>query len=187
VTELPKLPDVLAPGLNIVFCGTAAGTQSARKQAYYAGSGNCFWGILHETGLTPTRFAPGEFRQVLGCKLGLTDVCKASSGMDRELPAGAFEPDALREKMRKLRPRAIAFNGKTAARVALGLKSAAPVRYGAHHVRFADTAVWILPSTSGAANGAWDHEPWHALARWVAHPIHAETCHRPSTAPLRRC
>lgn len=45
------LPDVLVPGLKVVFCGNAAGTVSARKGAPYAGPGNYFWRALHEVGL----------------------------------------------------------------------------------------------------------------------------------------
>jgi G:T/U-mismatch repair DNA glycosylase len=47
VTEV--LPDLLRPGLRIVFCGTAAGTASARAGAYYAGPGNAFWPTLAGT------------------------------------------------------------------------------------------------------------------------------------------
>jgi len=54
------LPDVLAPGLAIVFCGTAVGTVSARRRAYYAGPGNAFWPTLHRVGLTPRQLLPEE-------------------------------------------------------------------------------------------------------------------------------
>jgi len=56
------LPDLLSPGLRVVSCGTAAGTASATARAYYAGPGNRFWSILHDTGLTPRRLAPHDFR-----------------------------------------------------------------------------------------------------------------------------
>lgn len=51
------LPDLLAPGLDIVFCGTAVGAESARRRAY-AGPGNAFWPTLAQVGLTPRRLAP---------------------------------------------------------------------------------------------------------------------------------
>jgi len=66
------LPDVLAPGLSIVFCGTAAGTESARRRAYYAHPQNRFWRVLHEAGLTPRRLAPAEFALLPDFGLGLT-------------------------------------------------------------------------------------------------------------------
>ena len=40
------LPDILQPGLRVVFCGTAAGRASAKARAYYAGPGNSFWKTL---------------------------------------------------------------------------------------------------------------------------------------------
>ena len=61
------LPDVLAPGLRIVFCGTAAGTVSARRGAYYAHPQNRFWPALHAVGLTPRLMRP---RTIPNCRNG---------------------------------------------------------------------------------------------------------------------
>jgi hypothetical protein len=68
------LPDVLGPGLRVVFCGTAVGSASAKRGAYYAGPGNKFWPTLHAIGLTPRRLMPEEFRSVLDYGIGLTDL-----------------------------------------------------------------------------------------------------------------
>src|SRR3546814_6083057 len=57
-SRAPVLPDVLAPGLRLVFCGSAAGRKSAELGAYYAGPGNKFWPTLYEIGLTPRHFRP---------------------------------------------------------------------------------------------------------------------------------
>ena len=46
------LRDLLQEQLQIVLCGTAAGTTSAAQRAYYAHRQNKFWKILHETRLT---------------------------------------------------------------------------------------------------------------------------------------
>lgn len=151
----------------MVFCGTAAGRQSAQTQAYYAGSGNRFWGILHETGLTPQALDSHHYRGLLGYRIGLTDVCKTYAGMDMEIPARAFDPAELAKKIYELQPCAVAFNGKNAARAALGLKASEPVHYGFLDGAFGGAAVWVLPSTSGAANKTWDAAPWHALAAWL--------------------
>jgi double-stranded uracil-DNA glycosylase len=153
VTPGAKLPDVLAPNLRVWFCGTAAGTQSAKRRAYYAGPGNRFWSILHEIGITPKRLEPHEYRTLLTYGIGLTDVCKTSAGMDSEIPADAFEPAALLTKLEELEPTVIAFNGKKAARVALRLTAGAQVAYGHQQQSLGGAAVWVLPSTSGAANG----------------------------------
>ena len=58
-------------------------------------------------------------------------------------------------------PTHLAFNGKSAARAALGRK----VDYGPQPERIGGATVWVLPSTSGAARGFWDIEPWRELAR----------------------
>lgn len=71
------LPDILAPGLNIVFCGTAVSNVSAQREAYYAGPGNMFWPTLFAIGLTPRLLQPEEFREVLSYGLGLTEFVKA--------------------------------------------------------------------------------------------------------------
>ena len=164
------LPDVLAPGLRIVFCGTAAGTESARRQAYYAHPQNRFWRALHAAGLTPRLLAPAEYPLMPTFGLGLTDIAKFSSGMDRELPPGALGRDpcaALKAKIEALRPRALAFTSLTAARRFLGR---ADVKFGPQPERIGDTAVWALPSPSPTAAWNWDPKPWAALAEALAHP-----------------
>lgn len=162
------LPDVLRPGLRVVFCGTAAGTASARAGAYYAGPGNRFWPILHETRLTPRLLAPSEFRLLPGFGIGLTDVCKTASGADRDIAPAAFDPARLQAVLDEIRPGLVAFTSKTAARRALGLSGSAPLGYGPAAAPLGRTPVWVLPSTSGAARGHWDAGPWHALAAWLA-------------------
>ena len=49
------LKDVLTHSLDVIFCGTAKGETSARKGFYYAGPGNKFYGILHQSGITPNK------------------------------------------------------------------------------------------------------------------------------------
>jgi double-stranded uracil-DNA glycosylase len=157
----PILPDVLAPGLSVVFCGTAPGTASARAGAYYAGPGNRFWATLHEVGLTPVLLRPAEFTRLPEFGIGLTDISKTGSGSDREVGRDGFDPATLAARIAAVGPSQLAFNGKNAARGAL----CRPVDYGPQPERIGGAAVWILPSTSGAARGFWDIEPWIDLAR----------------------
>ncbi len=164
MSEGHVLPDVLAPGLDIVFCGTAAGTESARQRAYYAHPQNRFWRTLHEAELTPRLLAPSEFLLMPDFGLGLTDLAKFASGMDRELPAGALGQGAravLREKIEAHAPRALAFTSLTAGRRFLGRVDA---RFGPQIERLGDTAIWLLPSPSPTAGWNFDIAPWRALA-----------------------
>jgi TDG/mug DNA glycosylase family protein len=156
----PILPDVLAPGLRVVFCGTAPGTASARAGAYYAGPGNRFWATLHEVGLTPILLAPAEFTRLPEFGIGLTDISKTASGSDQEVGRSGFDPERLAAEIAAAHPAHLAFNGKNAARGALGRA----VDYGPQPERIGGATVWVLPSTSGAARGFWDIGPWRDLA-----------------------
>lgn len=155
------LPDLLRPGLEVVFCGTAAGSASARAKAYYAGPGNAFWLTLFATGLTSRQLAPSEYERLLGFGIGLTDLCKVRHGSDAEVGTEEFDVDGLREKIAAAEPAHLAFNGKNAARGALERE----VGFGLQEEQIGGAAVWVLPSTSAAARRYWDIDPWQALAR----------------------
>lgn len=160
------LPDVLEPGLRVVFCGTQAGAASARRGAYYAGPGNKFWTVLHQIGLLPERLEPEAFRELPRYGLGLTDVAKRSSGPDSALRGSHFDATGFRTRMAGFSPRFIAFNGKRAAQAVLGPQASA-LAYGRQAESLAGAVVYVLPSTSGAAAGFWSIEPWKQLASAV--------------------
>jgi double-stranded uracil-DNA glycosylase len=157
----PVLPDLLRPGLRVVFCGTAAGSASARAKAYYAGPGNAFWPTLYETGLTPEPLAPDEFTRLPEFGIGLTDLCKVRHGSDAEVGTVEFDADGLRAGIAAAEPERLAFNGKNAARGALEQA----VDFGPQDELFGGAEVWVLPSTSGAARRYWDPSHWYELAR----------------------
>jgi double-stranded uracil-DNA glycosylase len=156
------LSDLLRHSLRIVLCGTAAGTTSAAARAYYAHRQNKFWKILHETKLTPERLAPQQYRDLLQHGIGLTDLVKADAGMDRAtLPKlTAADRARLSRAIATFRPRFLAFTSKTAGQRFFDSKR----DYGEQAQPIGDTRVWILPSTSGAANGSWRPEIWHRFA-----------------------
>jgi TDG/mug DNA glycosylase family protein len=156
----PILPDVLAPGLRVVFCGTAPGTASARAAAYYAGPGNRFWTTLHEVGLTPILLAPAEYTRLPEFGIGLTDISKTASGSDQEVGRRGVDPEDLAVRIAAAGPSHVAFNGKNAAQRAMGRA----VDYGKQQEQIGGATVWVLPSTSGAARGFWDIGPWRDLA-----------------------
>ena len=155
------LPDVLGPGLRVVFCGSAAGAVSARVGAYYAGPGNMFWPTLHRVGLTPRPLAPADFRTVLRYGIGLTDLCKTESGADTDLSRHADDAAALTAKIEQYRPAVLAFNGKRAARIFFGAET---LDYGEQARHIGRTAIHVLPSTSGAARRWWDERFWRRVA-----------------------
>ena len=158
----PILPDVLEPGLRIVFCGTAAGSVSAARGCYYAHPQNKFWRALHGAGLTPRLLAPEEFRELPRFGIGLTDIAKTVSGMDKQLPPSALGRaacEAMAEKIRAAAPEILAFTSLTAGRRYLGPGAG----LGEQRERLGSTRIWLLPSPSPAAVGSWDERWWRQL------------------------
>ncbi len=154
------LPDVLAHDLDVVFCGTAAGTVSARAGAYYAGPGNAFWPTLFAVGLTPVALRPQDYARVTEWNLGLTDLAKHVFGGDSALEKRHFDVERLRELIAEFRPRILAFTSKRAAAEFVGH----PVDYGLVAAMTDATRLFVLPSPSGAARRHWNPAYWRELS-----------------------
>lgn len=161
--EAHILPDVLQPGLKIVFCGTAAGRASAELGCYYAHTSNKFWTILAETALTDRKFKPHEFRELINFGIGLTDLCKNSAGSDREIRPAAEHRTILKQKILEFGPTYLAFTSLEAGRRYFGRT----VRLGLQEGTIAETVVYVLPSTSPLAAWNWSNTKnhWTEFAR----------------------
>lgn len=157
------LPDVLAPGLRLVVCGSAAGRVSAARGCYYAGPGNKFWRTLAAVGLTGELLAPAAFARVLEFRIGLTDLVQDQSGGDHEIDFARAGRDALRAKIVRFQPAVLCFNGKRAAREYFGER----VGTGAQDAVIGATRLFVAPSTSGAAAASWSLGVWQDLADFV--------------------
>jgi TDG/mug DNA glycosylase family protein len=142
------VPDLLAPGLRVLFVGINPGLYSAAVGHHFARPGNRFWPALHAAGFTDRRLTAFDERELLARGYGITNlVARATAGAEEltaaELVAGAR---VLGRKVRRHRPRFVAFLGVGSYRTALGRPGAAP---GPQPERFAGTAVWVLPNPSG--------------------------------------
>jgi TDG/mug DNA glycosylase family protein len=160
------LPDRLKPGLKLVFCGTAAGRQSALSRTYYAHAQNKFWMALHKVGLTPRLFAPTEYELLWALGIGLTDIAKHAYGMDHQLPKDALGAEAvaaLKARILEARPQILAFTSLNGGRKVMGPRAIA----GEQSEMLGDTKVFILPSPSPLAANHWDIGPWRNLAKVV--------------------
>jgi len=158
-----RLPDQLAEHLRLVFVGTAASQRSADLGHYYAHAGNRFWRTLHEVGITPRRYAPREFRELMKLGIGFTDLCKLGAGMDHQALAFPVDVPAFREKMRRYRPNTVAFTSKKAASLFYGRPTKA-IALGRQPSQQDFPIVFVLASPSGAASGTWSVQPWQELA-----------------------
>lgn len=156
------VPDLLAPGLTLVFCGTAPSPISARAKAYYANPGNGFWPALHRCGLTPELFYPKDYNKLLPLGIGLTDLCKNMAGSDDELPKKAFNRDAVETKIREFQPAMLAFTSKNSGALFLGRHK---VEYGIQPERIGKTELYILSSSSGRARRFWREDVWAELGQ----------------------
>ncbi len=166
MTATPPLPDLLRDGLDLVFVGTAAGRKSAAVSAYYAHPGNRFWRTLASVGLTPRLYLPHEFPSLLDLGIGFTDMSKVGIGMDHEIAAEHFDRTAFDDKMRRYRPRIVAFTSKKAASVWLNVPTG-KIALGRQEPRNGFPMTFVLPSPSGAATRTWDERPWRELAAAV--------------------
>ncbi len=147
------LPHLLRPNLKVVFVGFNPGTISAARGQYYANPGNRFYLLLAETGLTPRRVAPEEFRTLPEYGIGLTDLCPWRVGQSDILTPDEISRGRklLLPRLRRAHPRVIAFNGLTLFKYVFGRMP----RPGLQPERVGSSAVFALPSTSGLVNGQW--------------------------------
>jgi TDG/mug DNA glycosylase family protein len=165
--SLHILPDMLSPGVRLVFCGTAAGPVSAALGHYYAHPQNKFWRTLHEIGLTPRLLAPAEYALLAQWGIGLTDIAKFHSGLDRDLPTPSLGRAAcadLEKRITVCAPDILAFTSLTAGRKFLG----AAATLGSQPEKIGGAAIWVLPSPSPLAQWNWDIAWWKKLATRLA-------------------
>ena len=157
---MSAVPDVLARGLEAVFCGINPGRASAAAGAAFANPRNDFWRLLHEAGFTPRLLAPEEQELLLDFGYGLTNAARRTTRGSSELRRADFAGAAerLAAMADELRPRAIAFVGKAAYE---GTYRERP-DLGLQERRLAATLLFVLPSTS-PANAA---VPWEERLRW---------------------
>ena len=155
-----SVPDVIGPGMRVVFCGINPGHWSARAGAAFANPRNDFWRLLHEAGFTPRLLSPQEQRQLLDYGIGLTNAARRSTRGSGDLRRADFAGAAERldEIVRAYRPKAIAFVGKAAYTGVYGGR----VEHGLQDRQCDGTALFVLPSTS-PANAA---VPWDERLRW---------------------
>lgn len=142
--------DVIAPGLDVLFCGINPGLYTACIGHHFGRPGNRFWTALHRGGFTPRVLTPYEERDLLAMGLGVTNLVNKATRVAEELSPGELRAGAkrLERKVLRQRPRALAILGLGAYRVAFA-RPQAPV--GRQPERIGATVVWVLPNPSGRA------------------------------------
>jgi TDG/mug DNA glycosylase family protein len=143
-----SIPDVIAPGLSVLFCGINPGLWSAATGHHFARPGNRFWPALHRAGFTPRQLRPDEQRQLLEYGLGITNLVARGTARADELTAAelATGAAALSAKVRRYRPGWLAVLGVTAYRTGFARTGAT---VGGQPETIGRTRVWVLPNPSG--------------------------------------
>jgi TDG/mug DNA glycosylase family protein len=143
-----KVPDVIAPGLRVLFCGINPGLYSGAVGHHFARPGNRFWPVLHLAGFTRRLLSPYQERELLGYGLGITNLvgrttAKASDLSARELVEGGKR---LQQKIERWRPGSVAILGIDAYRKAFSRPRPAP---GRQNDKLGGACLWVLPNPSG--------------------------------------
>jgi double-stranded uracil-DNA glycosylase len=165
---------VLAPGLDVVFCGINPGRVSAAAHAHFANPRNDFWRLLYAAAFTSRLYEPAEQFELLQEGIGVTNAAYRTTPGSGDLRRGDFAGAAerLERIARDLRPRFLGFVGKEAYRGTFGERP----ELGLQERTLDQTQLFVLPSTS-PANAA---VPWRTRLRWFH-----ELSGRASGLPIR--
>lgn len=142
------VPDLLRPGLAVLFCGINPSLYSAAVGHHFARPGNRFWPALYAAGFTDRLLSPFEGSLLLEAGYGVSNLVGRATATAEELSADELLAGArvLSRKVRRYRPRAVAFLGVGAYKTAFGRPKAT---LGRQAERVGDVEVWVLPNPSG--------------------------------------
>lgn len=147
-TRPGPVPDLVRPGLRILFCGINPGRRSAEMARHFAGPSNRFWKVLHQSGLTPELVHPSDQEVLLDYGIGITNLVARSTTAAAEL-----SPEELRAGLAHLRrsaddlgPAVVAVLGVQAYRLAFRIPKAV---IGRQPDDLGGSALWVLPNPSG--------------------------------------
>ena len=162
-----SVPDLIGPGVALLFVGINPGLWTAATQTHFAHPGNRFYpalelaGIITRTVDRSTGFTDADRRHLIERGIGITNLvnratARASELASAELRAGSRRLEVL---VASVSPRVVAIAGVTAYRTAFARPKA---RVGRQEDRMAGSEVWIVPNPSGLNA----HETTATLAEW---------------------
>jgi TDG/mug DNA glycosylase family protein len=147
------IPDVVGPGLDVLFVGINPGLYSGATGFHFARPGNRFWRAIHEAGFTERVLDPSQQDDLLRYRIGITNLVARTTATAAELTTDELREGAriLLGKVERLRPRSVAFLGISTYRVGFQQPKAA---IGRQPTPMAGSTVWVLPNPSGL-NASW--------------------------------
>jgi TDG/mug DNA glycosylase family protein len=148
------LPDLVGPGLRLLFVGINPGLWTAAAQAHFARRGNRFYPALFRAGITDrvidasAGYRPEDLAHLHERGVGITNLVPYATARADEIPPAdllaAVGP--LTAKVAALRPAAVAVLGVTAYRTAFARPRA---RAGRQDGGLAGAQLWVAPNPSG--------------------------------------
>ena len=142
------LRDILAPDLDVLFCGINPGLYSAAVGYHFARPGNRFWAALHASGFTENLLEPHEQNEMLRYGCGLTNLVARATSVAAALSTEELRHGRglLQRKVRRYAPGYVAVLGKGAYQKAFRRPKA---EFGPQQEELAGARLWLLPNPSG--------------------------------------
>ena len=158
IEEQRTLPDLLTPGLALVFVGLNPSEYSAREGHYFANPRNRFWPAFNRSALLPAEMGrecnPADDSLLLEHGIGFTDVVKRPTPQGNALRAADYRRWAplLREKLLKCQPGLVCFHGLMAYKAYLQYAESekSSPELGIQPRRIGVSSVFVVPNPSPA-------------------------------------
>jgi len=143
-----KVPDIISPGLIVLFCGINPGLYSAAVGHHFARPGNRFWQALYSAGFTERLLAPWEDALLLQRRIGITNLVARATAVADELSNSDLQKGRhlLERKVARYAPKWVALLGIGAYRKAFERPHAF---FGPQDEHLSKAGIWVLPNPSG--------------------------------------
>ena len=149
-----EVPDLVGPGLRLLFVGINPGLWTAAVQTHFAHPGNRFYPALLAAGIIEHPIDPAagmddaDRARFVARGLGITNLVRRATARADELRAPELREGAQRlaDFVAEHRPTVVAVLGITAYRTAFGARTA---RSGRQPEPLAGAELWVLPNPSG--------------------------------------
>lgn len=143
-----NITDIIASGLDVLFCGINPGHSTAHTGYHFAHPGNRFWKVLYLAGFTHQQLKPEEEQRLLETGCGITMLVERPTVQANQLGAEELRDGGARltDKVLNYQPRVLAILGKDAFKRAFNQRK---VEWGLQGIFMGKTQVWVLPNPSG--------------------------------------
>lgn len=148
------LPDLIGPGIRLLLVGINPGLQTAAVQAHFGRRGNRFYPALFAAGIVDRQidasagFDQDDRAHLIARGVGITNLVRGASRRADELSVEELREGAktLTDRVRAIRPTAVAVLGITAYRSAFDRKNAV---IGRQPESIGGAQLWVVPNPSG--------------------------------------